>query len=693
MRLASLLLIFGVSSFAAAPSHVLPTAPVRFERNQGQIQNRGVAWIARGLGYSLAFTDDATVIHLGQQQLSIQLPGQDSTAPFRAASPYSVPTQYFTAAYRGSVQSYRRLRRNDIYPGIDLVYYGNGEHLEYDCAVAPGADPSRIRMHFEGARDIRLDPQGNLVLDLGSSTVTQNAPVVYQAGASGERVPVKAAYRIEPNHDVTFTLGAYDATVPLTIDPVISFAAYLYGSGADTGVSVRHDAQGFVYLAGNTSSNDFGTTANAFYGAYRGGQDVWMMKLNPTAPGDQVIVYSTLFGGTALDSLKDMAVDANGLVYLTGSTTSTDLLTTAGAFQTAPAGATDGFVAMFDPTQSGTPSLVYATYLGGSAVDEPLGVATHGGMIYVTGSTLSDNFPVANAVFPSRNLGRDVFVAELDPSKTGAASLIASTYFGGSGSDYGQSVAVDSAGLAYVVGNTYSPDLPVTGNAYQAAFAGGGEAFLLQLDLNAPQIYYSSYFGGSSLDAAKKVVIDSEGRVALAGYTLSADLPITQDAVQPLLGHAGAANAFLSILDLRISGPQSLVYSTYFGGSVAEVPYDLRLDDKGKYYLGGYSLSKDLPVSQNAIDPVAAPKGGLNGFVAVIDPSAPPFNALVYSSFITGPGSQIVYGVDFDAAGGIYVTGFATGDIFPAGFQGHTSAPGNPDAFLFGFTPDPLPAQ
>ena len=680
MRFTSLFFA-AVCAFGAGSTQLLPQLPVRFEHPAG------APWSARGLGYSLAFTADATVFHLGERTLAMRLVGADPAAAFEAFSSNSVPTQYFTPAFRGPVESYRRLRRRQVFPGVDVVYYGTGGNLEYDFEIAPGADPSLIRLRFDGADRLRLALTGELLIELGGQTVTQHVPVVYQATSTGARRAVHAAYQMEANDDVRIRLDDYNKSAPLIIDPVISFAGYLPGSNGDTGIAITHDKQGFVYVAGNTLSQDFVTTGNAFFGLNRGTQNSWLMKLAPSAPPDQVIVYSSLFGGTAVDSLKAMTIDANGLIYIAGSTTSTDL-TTVNALQSANAGTTDGFVAVFDPTKIGAASLLYATYLGGAAVDEPAGIATRNGKIYVTGSTLSDNFPIANSIFPNRAGGRDIFVTELDPAQSGSASLVSSGYLGGTGTDYGRGIAVDAAGLVYLTGLTYSHDITITPNAYQLTSTGAGEIFLMKLDLAAPIILYSTYLGGSGIDDARKVIVDPAGRVALAGYTSSANFPVTQNAFQPLLGGPNATNAFLAIVDLTVPPTQALVYSTYFGGSVAEVAYDLRRDANGKYALGGYSYSRNLPVSQNTLNPVPA-NGGMNGFVAVIDPAAPPLNSLVYSSYVTGRGSQVVNGVDIDASGAIYLTGSATSDIFPAGYQTHYTGPGNADAFIFIFTPDP----
>ncbi len=691
MRFAGLLFM-GACAFAATPTQILPHPPVRFEQHPGQ--KSAVQWSAQGLGYSLAFTADATMFRLGERTLALRLLGADPHAAFEAASPYSVPTQYFTAAYSGSVQSYRRLRRHQVYPGVDVVFYGTGENLEYDFEVAAGADASRIRLRFDGADRLRMTPNGDLLVDLGSQTVIQHLPVVYQAAADGKRTAVHAEYQIEANRDVTLRLDRYDPSAPLVIDPVITFAAYLPGSNNTVGVAIGHDAKGFIYIAGNTSAADFLGTQNSFFGVIRGTQNAWLMKINPFATsGDQVIMYSTYFGGGLVDSLKDMAVDGStGLVYLTGSTTSTDLQVTSGAFQSTLKGTTNGFVAVFDPSQFASASLLYATYLGGTGIDVPYGIATHNGKAYVTGSTTSFDFPVANATLPSSAGGTDMFITELDPRQSGAAGMVASGYFGGAGLDYGASVAVDAAGFVYVAGVTYSFNLPITAAPYQATAIAGGEAFLVKLALEAPLIIYSTYLGGSGTDGAKKVLIDPAGRVAIAGYTSSANFPITQNAYQSALGGPNAnpltvpTNAFLSILDLTLPPAQSLVYSTFFGGSVDEVPYSLALDANGTYYLGGFTLSPDLPVSQNAINS-STTRAGFDGFIALINPGKPPLNSLLYSSYVTGPGSQIVYGVDFDASGTVYSTGFSTSNIFPAGQQTHTAGPGIAQVFIYGFKP------
>jgi hypothetical protein len=704
MRLISTFLLgclLAVTALAAgAPVQLLPKVPVRFEANRGQFHSANgadrVLWAAQGLGYSVGFTRNATLFRSGSQVIAMRLRGQNEAASFEPSSPVSAPTNYFIPGFRGSVQDFGRLRRRAVYPGIDVVYYGSGDRLEYDFEIAAGADPSRIRLHFDGSAPLRLASNGDLLLGSGEHIITQHAPVVYQTGANGTRARVPSAYRMTGHRDVAIALASYDATVPLVIDPVIQFTAYAFGSKGDSGVVITHDAQGFIYVAGNTQSSDFGVATNAEQTAQMGIQNTFLMKLNPAPDaGNAVVIYSSLYGGAAQDNLTAMTTDANGWIYIAGYTNSTSLTMT-NSYQATNAGNTDGFVAVFDPAQSGSASLLYSTYLGGLLVDKVLGMAVANNRIYLTGATLSQNFPVSAGAFQGGLFnGWDSFLTVLNIFTPGTSSLVISTYFGGSGDDYGRSVAVDAAGNIYIAGMTYSKDLPVSPTPYQSAYAGAGDAFLTKFDPTVTYGLYSTYLGGSGTDDARKILIDPQGRVALTGFTSSIDFAITQNAQQPFLGGPGATNAYLTLIDPSQPYTQALVYSTYFGGSVAEVAYDVKVDNAGVYYFGGYSMSPDMPVTANALNPAALMPGGLNGFVAAIKPSLPPGSALRYASLVTGssatPGTQIVNGVDVDANGAIYLTGWATADIFPPGYTSHTTAAGNPDAFIWVFTPDPLP--
>ncbi len=676
-----------VNSLAASSTgatQLLETAPIRFEPNAG-IQPSQIRWIARGQGYAFAFTDRATMLRLADRTVQLKFPGSNRDRQFRGESRQSVSTNYFIEQKRASVPAFAKLRVSEVYPGIDVVYYGNGREMEYDFEIAPGADPSRIRIQFEGADAVTLNDAGEVVLTLGSGEVKQRAPIVYQRRASGEIAHIDAKYRIGPDGVVRLALAGYDPKAKLIVDPVITYTGYLAGTIADTGIAIAHGANGVMYMAGNTVSIDFPTSVDGFQTVNNGGQDIWLMVLDPSK-GGAAIVYSTYLGGASDDTLKAMTIDQNGVFYITGATVSVAFPVSASAIPYTSAGLSHAFVSMVDPSQ-GANGLIYSTYLAGSQTEEGDGIAVASGKIYVTGTTNSDDFPMAGTPLQgTRSVSFDAFVAEIDPTQSGAASEVFGTYLGGSGADAGRTIAVDAAGLVYVAGSTYSFDFPLSANAYQPGNHDDGDGFLAVLNPATGALVYSTFLGGSSTDEIKKILIDPAGRVAMTGYTLSFDFPVSQNAYQPVFG--GVANAFLAILDLKASqAGAGLTYSTFYGGTGGEVAYDLKLDAAGHYYLCGYTLSPDLPVTPNAVSPNSG-GAGLDGFIAVIDPAAAPTggNALVYATYVTSSdGFQIVYGIDVDAAGVVYATGFTTGVIFPAG-SAPNSNQGKYSAFVYQFT-------
>jgi hypothetical protein len=680
-----------VSAFADAPAasaaKFLEIAPIRFEPNAG-LQPAWVRWTARGQGYSFAFTDRAAVLRLANRSVQLSFPGANRKWRFEGDDQQRAGTNYFIGTRRLSAPAYRRLRERGVYPGIDVVYYGNGREIEYDFEIAPGADPSRIRMRFAGADSIRVNAAGDLVLSLGSGEIIQRAPVVYQRTASGEIVAVAASYRVARNGVVRLELARYDPAEALIVDPTLTYAVYLSGSGADTGIVITHGTGG-IYMAGNTFSTDFPSTANAVQPTNMGGQDVWMMQLDPTQ-GVNAIQYCSFLGGGADEFVKAIAVDENGVIYLTGSTDSGGFPVTASALVGTNAANTHGFVSMIDPSQ-GANGLIYSTYLGGSDNDEGDGIAVVNGLIYVTGTTDSPDFPVAgNSYQNSQASDFDAFVVVIDPTQSGAASEVYGSFLGGSAADAGRTIAVDSAGNVYVAGVTYSTDFPTTFNAFQPGYNGGGDGFLAEMNIKTGALLYSTFLGGSAEDEVKKMLIDPTGQIAMAGYTLSPDYPISTNAYQAAFG--GVANAFVSILNLTTSNPGvGLTYSTYYGGSGGEVAYDLKRDSAGLYYLCGYTLSRNLPVTANALNP-SDTGAGFDGFIAVINPSAPPAQGLVYGSYVTSiDGTQVVYGIDVDLSGNIYALGVTTSNIFPNGYAQNTF-PGKLSAFLMIVSLDPTPA-
>jgi hypothetical protein len=683
MRFAVSLLFLCSLTFAQSPKDLLAALPLRFEQDAHQ------RWVTRGPGYIVGFQGNQATLVAGGRAVRFTFEGASADTLMTGANALSAPANYFTPEGYRSTKMFTRLERTSLYPGIGLSYYGKAGQLEYDFNLAPGTDASQIRMRFEGADNLLLNEKGELVLSLGENSVTQRIPAVYQRGESGELMAVEASYVLREDGAVGVHLGSYDHKKAVVIDPQLTYSAFLGGTGADMAVAVARDSKNNIYIGGETFSFDlpFGQTSYNFI--YVDNSELaFIMVLNPALPGANVLVYTTYYGGPTMQTLTGLAVDNSGKAYITGMTNAVGLpvSTTNLPYQTTlDAAFPHPYVAAIDTTINGSGGLLYGTFLGGTGQDQSTGIATLNGRIYVTGYTPGTDFPSVGA-YQTQAGNDDVYISIIDPTQSGAGSLVYSTYFGGTGNDVARSIAVDANGVIYVCGYTDSSNFPITGNAFNPNYVGGSDAFLIKLDPNSNNLLYSTFVGGSSFEEFKKVLLLPNNQVALAGYTTSDDYDITQNAYQPVLG-SDSGNATLTVLNLNAQGPAGLVYSTYLGGSGGDVAYDLRQDAAGKFYLCGYTISTDFPVTSGALSPAAYPNGGYNGFVSIIDPSALPNNALVYSSYITGPGAQVAYGVEVTTTGIVYVVGFTTGNIFPAGAAVHTTGDANFDPYILGFTP------
>ncbi len=680
MRLFVCFALVAWSAFAAPDTSVIQKIPLRFEQDSTH------GWTARSFGFGVGVSKNSAAILLGKEALQLEFVGGDPDAKFTGEKKSKTPNNHFGGNATYTSDAFLQLRRSAVYPGIDVVYYGVGQSLEYDFELAPGADPSKIRMRFAGATHEQVAQDGSLMLTLASGDVTQKAPVTFQRKANGEVVTVTSSYHREDDGSYSIALGDYDQSRKLVIDPQILFVAYLAGGGAEGPLSISKDKNNSIYIAGFTSSRDFPLVGTAYSGFLLSpNPHVFTTKINPLSTGDDVITYSGYFGGMFGDSLRAAVVDANGVFYLTGITDDFFYPTTANAYSTSNGETRKMFLAALDTNLPGESGLKYSTFFGGTGAEEPTAIALGPtpGRVFITGFTSGIDFPTKNAVQATQVYGIDGWVAAFDINKSGADSLLASTYIGGSLVDRPRSIAVDAAGKVYIAGETCSYNFPVTPGAYQMVYRGGCDAFLSKMDLLGATLEYSTFIGGNSIDQAWKVLIDSQGRAAVAGFSLSEDYPISARAMQPRI--AGVTDATLTILDLTTTNPaQALVYSTFFGGSDGEAVNDMRIGPSGRYYLGGYTLSRDLPVV-DALRP-SSELGGLDGFVAIIDTLEAPEKALVYSSYVTGPGSQQVQGIEVDTTGNVYVTGQVFGYVYGAdGLKPPTN--GSTDVFMFVFRP------
>ena len=576
-------------------------------------------------------------------------------------------------AWHTGIRTYAKVRYENLYPGVSLIYYGNQRQLEYDFEVAAGADPHVITLGFQGVSRLQLD-RGDLVLAAGdgASTVRLRHPFIYQE-IDGVKREVSGSFVLKDQFQVGFELAAYDSLRPLVIDPILVFSTYLGGRGDDSGNGIAVDLDGNVYVTGATSSTDFPITPGAVDATVVAG-DAFVIKLDPTGTN---LVYATYLGGSGNDQGNAIAVDADGNTYITGFTDSIDF-PLANAFQQACLGCADGlhgaFVAKLDPDGA---NLLFSTYLGGRGDDIGNGITVDNlHNVYVTGYTTSTNFPTVNAMASTAGGGGDAFLAKFDPTGT---NLLMSTYLGGSGFDVGNAVAIDTNGNIYVTGSTSSTNFPTTPNAFDITMK-GTDAFVIKIDPSGTNLIYSTFLGGDGVNAGFGIAADGDGFAYVTGYTTSTNFPLSHPFQFNLNnGDLTSTNgdAFVTKVDpLGIT----LVYSSYLGGSGKDIGNGIAVDAFGNVHVTGTTGSTNFPTS----NPIRAQCGGCgkgsnDAFVAKIDALG---TNLVYSTYLGGNGDDAGQAIAIDTNGNAYVTGKTDSADFPRGNSFQPLPGGKSDAFI-----------
>jgi len=646
--------------------------PLRFEPNQGQTDSK-VDFIARGAGYGLFLTPNQAVLSLRSNQNSsavhMELAGGNPAAAVAGADQLPGKSNYLIgndpAKWHRDIPQFSRVRYQGVYPGVDLVYYGNQGQLEYDFEVAPGADPAQIALDFHGLEKTTLDASGNLILASNGGEIQLKAPRVYQQ-SGGEQQAVAAKFAVRQDGKIAFELGAYDRRRVLVIDPVLTYSTYFGGSGAEAcpgnvrilvgAISsppsgcpaIGIDASSNIYLAGSTTSTDFpltpqtGTTPPpaAFQGTIAGTANVFVTKLN--AAGSAVL-FSTYLGGDGTDSTVGVAADSAFNVVVAGNTTSTNFPTTsASAFQTAPTNANNhAFVSVLDPTGH---SLVYSTYLSGNGEESARGLALDSrNKIYLIGATTSTNQPDATHSFPATlgaiqvsSLGTSqFFVSKVDPALIGFPSLAYSTYFGGgnplNGVTVGGGIAVDANSKVYITGGTNflhtgssATDFPIL-NAYEGCL----------------------------------------------GTPPPLTPPTTTPSCTPPSVTPPPTDAFVAKLDPSAAAGAQLLYSTYLGGTGNEVGYGVAVDTGLSVYVTGSTSSTDFVLPSGTTAFQGTNKGGIDAFLGKFGTPCTGTSCtttsvpLTYFSYLGGAGTDVSLGISVDSLQGARLAGYTNSGDFP----------------------------
>ncbi len=731
-------------SVSAASTSTEPSAPARlvegfgklplyFVENQGQLDER-VAYYIQGSDKTIYFASDGVTFALtaplsptlSQREreradfarLDLEVrPGEGASQrwavklDFVGANPNVRPfgqdkteavVSYFKGPqdqWRAGLPTYSRIVYPDLWPGIDLVYYGTINHLKYKFVVRPGADPAQIRLAYRGA-DVLLNAEGQLLVTTPIGGFSDDTPVAHQ-DIDGQRVPVQVEYALNPldhePHETTrntrnevspftsfeffrefaFQIAPYDPTRPLILDPaVLVYCGYIGGSSTDVGYGIAVDGAGNAYITGYTSS----TEANFPVAVgpdltYNGGYDVFVVKVDARGSG---LIYAGYIGGDGNDWGYGIAVDSAGNAYVTGGTSSTEASfpVTVGPDLTFNGGVVDAFVAKVNPTGS---SLIYAGYIGGSSTDMGYGIAVDGtGDAYVAGYTNSTeaSFPVTGGPDLTFNGGSyDAFVVEVNATGSG---LVYAGYIGGSSEDKGYGIVVDGMGNAYVTGGTSStaPSFPVVGGPYLTFNGGSYDAFVAKVNAAGASLVYAGYIGGDGDDAGYGIAVDGAGNAYVTGYTNS-DHPTFPVAGGPDLTYNGGNDAFVA----KVSATGSdLVYAGYLGGSDDDAGYGIAADGAGNAYVTGYTNSTEasFPV---IIGPDLTYNGGDDAFVVKVDATG---SNLVYAGYLGGAGDDTGHGIAVDGSRNVYVTGQTASDqtTFPITGGPDLTFNGGCDAFV-----------
>jgi hypothetical protein len=628
--------------------------PLFFIANEGQT-DANVAFISKGNHCTMFFTPEGTLFSLTENQsnptngfaLRLNFLNSNTSPEMVGEEKLSSTTNYFLgnnpSLWKTNVSNFGKVRLNELYKGIDLVYYGNQSRLEYDFMIKPGTNPSKIRLSYDlgnkKGNALSINEQGDLIISTPIGNIIEHKPYCYQY-IDGKKQRVDGKYQvIDAGKNIfSFSVGNYDKNHTLVIDPVIEYSTYLGGNGDDLNFGVVRDNAGNIYLSGNTSSGDFPTTTGVYSSKSKGDLESFITKLDPTCTK---IIYSTFIGGDNADYGGNLAIDAKGNAYLTGSTHSWDFPVTKNALVKefkGPWSAQRPDIFIIKLSSNGD-SLLYSTFFGGSKVDMNSIIYADGmGNAYITLYTESSKLPEAPSSFNKKYAGKgDAYIMKLDP----AGNLIYSSYLGGKQKEVPTCIIADKEGNAVIAGTTNSPDFQRSVLTFDTAYHGKDDIFVTKISGDGSKILFSSIMGGKENEMPKTLKLDNEGNICLAGFTESSDFPVTKNTYENAFH--GKRDAFFSKISASVD---KLIYSTLLGGNKYDCANSMELGQSGDIYLAGTTNSIDFPTTANAFDKTyngsyydygAENSDGGDIFICQLDINNSKLN---YSTYFGGTGNE-----------------------------------------------------
>lgn len=709
------------AGLAPAPAKAyagLSSVPAFFEKNHGQT-DASVKFFTRASGYNLYLTATEAVMVLRPAQAAkikastvvrMKLKGANAHPSVQGRNVLPGHTSYFfgndPAKWQTGVEQYAAVKYSKVYPGIDVVYYGKEGQVEYDFIVAPGANPGRILIGFEGAKALRLDTHGNLILSVEGGELTYKAPALYQM-LGGKRASIKGRFMLVGDKHVRFEVGDYIRSKELVIDPQLVYSTYLGGGVEDKITGIAVDAARQAYVTGVSASDPSGVSGfPAATGSYplaigpnNGGKDVFVAKLSADGAS---LMWLAWLGGALDDEAKGIALDKSSAstpkVFITGVTASPTFPNFGPTMQScAPNTGTLAFVTELSQS-GGIPAPVYSTCWGGVS-----GILTNSGnaiavdsigAAYVTGTTFVNGplFPIrGGALAPYNTMGgasEGVFVLKIAPA---GASVMYSMFLGTSDTiTRGYAIAVDAVFQAWVAGMTTATTLQQVGGHFASENVGTSDAFVAQVNAAGTGLLYATYINGNSDQEATAIKLNNNGAVPyhvfVAGWTKSpTDFPSTAYLLLPTVGPGsrpvvyqkslvGADDPFILRLNPAASGLQEMVYATHLAAIGADRAHALALDADDNAYIAGWTLSSDWALAADPVTPGANginvtgattqnTSGGKDAFVAAINATGQvqPF----FSYLGATPPGQEATAIVVDDLRNIYVAGFTGSAIFP----------------------------